>query len=166
MSDFRKISGFEFLKAGEFFRSDEPYQFKDWESQLVLKLQDERYEKADETAYLLMDDERILYVGEYTYNLKDRWISKNHVNHHKYDNIYELVDKGKSITLWLALSPYCEIQGYGELNVSKSLEQQIMRDHPSECEWNSRNKQSEAREWRAKNCIRLDSFTTQSVELR
>jgi hypothetical protein len=156
MSDYRSVSGFEFIKAGEFLISEQPYQFKDWTSKLVLKLYDERYEKAEETVYLLTSEDQILYVGEFTYNLKDRWISKNHVNHHMYDNIEKFVVTGKTIFFWLAISPFCEIPEYGELNVSKALEQQVMREHQPE--WNSRNKQTGAKEWRSKHCIRLDSF--------
>jgi hypothetical protein len=158
MSEFIKISGFDFVKAGEFQFSEEPYQFKTWTSKLLLKLFDDRYEKADETAYLIMCEEQILYVGEFTYNLKDRWISKNHVNHHMYDNIVNSLNEGKVISLWLAISRFCEIAEHGELNVSKALEQHIMREYQPI--WNSRNKQSESKEWREKNCIRLDSFMT------
>ncbi|MEH6628953.1 MAG: hypothetical protein V7739_21135 [Motiliproteus sp.] len=157
MSEFQNIEGFEFVNAGDFVVSDAPYQFKGWESKIALRLHDERYEKADETVYFITCEGIILYVGEYTYNLKDRWLSKNHVNHHMYDNIENLlITEGKLLSLWLAISPYCETPAHGELNVSKALEQQIMRRHQPE--WNTRNKHSEAKEWRARNCVRLDSF--------
>ncbi len=157
MSDSPKIiSGFKFIRAGIFRFSESPYHFKNWTSKLSIEFDDERYEKADETVYFLMSDEKILYVGEFTYNLKNRWLSKNHVNHHMYDEIESFLTEGKSISLWLAISPFCQIPEYGELNLSKALEHQIMKDHKPI--WNSRNIQSGAKEWREKNCIRLDSF--------
>lgn len=145
-----------FVKAGDFQLSVNPYHFKTWTSKIILNLYDEKYEKADETVYLVTYNDEILYVGEFTYNLKDRWISKNHVNHHMYENIEKLLTDGKIPSIWLAISPYCEIPELGELNISKSLEQKIMRDNQPK--WNSRNKQSKVEEWRHKNCIRLDSF--------
>ena len=157
ISDYIKVSGFDFVKVGEFRFSEKPYQFKNWTSDLMLNLCDPIYEKADETTYLLIIDEKIMYVGEFTYNLKSRWISKNHVNHHMYDNIEKSLQEEKVISLWLAISPYYKIPDCGEeLNVSKALEQHIMRKEQPP--WNLRNKQSEAKEWREKNCIRLDSL--------
>ncbi len=156
MPEIRKISGFRFVKVGQFLLSDKPYQFKNWTSKIVLSLYDKKYEKADETVYLVMSDHEILYVGEFTYNLKDRWISKNHVNHHMHNNIEELLTRGKNLSIWLAISPYCETPEIGELNISKSLEQWIMREYQPK--WNSRSKSSESKEWRCNNCIRIDSF--------
>lgn len=141
MTEIRKVSGFEFIKAGTFSVSNKQYKFKNWTSEIVMELLDERYENADETAYLLMYEDQILYVGEYTYNLKERWISKGHVNHHMYDNIYSFIKEGKNTSIWLAISPYCNIPGYGEINISKSIEQQIMRKHKPA--WNLRNKHSD-----------------------
>lgn len=157
MSEIHTYSGFQFIKSGDFKPSDNPYKFKDWTSKLVIDLYDERYAKADETAYLLMSDNlEIMYVGEFTYNLEDRWLSKGHVNHHMYDKIEDAISKGINISIWLAISPYFEVSDYGEINISKALEHQIMREYkPS---WNTRNKQSEAKKWRAKNCIKLNTF--------
>jgi len=155
-AEFRNELGFDFIKAGSFLFSGEPYKFKNWTSKIVLSLFDERYEKADETVYLLTSEEAILYVGEFSYNLNDRWISKNHVDHHMYDNIEKLLTEGRVVSIWLAVSPYCGIPEYGEINISKSIEHQLVRDYQPE--WNLRNRHSAAKEWREENCIRLDSF--------
>jgi len=156
MNEFRKICGFIFVKVGGFFFSDKPHQFKNWTSEIVINLTDERFEKADESVYVITCNDGLLYVGEYTYNFKARWISQGHVNHHMYDNIYNSLKDGKDINIWLAVSPYVVIPEYGEMNISKSLEQEITKQYKPE--WNSRNKNSDAKEWREKNCIRLDSF--------
>ncbi len=159
MTAIKTIAGFEFIKAGVFKFSSSPYKFKNWTSELVLDLFDERFEKADETAYLLMEGNEILYVGEFTYNLKDRWLSKSHVNHHMYDHIEVALKSGRTIAIWLAVSPYCTIDGHGELNISKSLEQAILIKHQPK--WNSRNKQSAAPKWRNKHCIKLNTFVNE-----
>ena len=161
MSNIRTWSGFQFIKSGMFKISDRPYKFKNWTSELVIDFYDKRYAKADETVYLLISENfEMMYVGEFTYNLEDRWLSKGHVNHHMYDKIEESINKGHVITIWLAISPYCVVEGCDDLNVSKALEQQIMREYQPK--WNARNKQSEAREWRAKNCVKLNTFIATS----
>lgn len=152
---YRKISGFHFIKAGDFLFADTPCKFKSWESNLILDLYDERYRNADETVYLVTHNDTILYVGEYTYNLKERWLTKNYVNHHMYDKIESQLTLGKEISLWLAIKPYCEVAEFGLLNISKSLEQQIIKEYKPE--WNSRSRHSGSDEWR-KNCLKLNSF--------
>ncbi len=163
MSDQKIITevvGFKFIKVGEFKFSEKPHKFKTWVSELSVNLYDERYEKADETVYLMIDEkEEILYVGEFTYNLNDRGLCKKYVDHHQYENIESALKEKKDISLWLAISPYCAIKGCGELNISKSIEQQIVIVHQPK--WNKRGKQLGSEDfqgWRDKNCIRLDSF--------
>ncbi|MBE8190537.1 MAG: hypothetical protein HAW58_06815, partial [Candidatus Thioglobus sp.] len=126
-----------------------------------LKLYSDDYKKADETAYLVYSDKELKYAGEYTYNLEDRWLSgnkrakTNYSNHHKNDKIKKELDSGKEVSLWLAVSPYCTVKGK-EINIGKSIEQEILRD--SNPEWNTRNTNNGAKNWRSKNCIRLDEF--------
>ena len=161
MYESKKILSFDFVKAGKFILSGEPCQFKNWQSHVLLKLIDEKFERADETAYVIICETTILYVGEYAYNLRDRWHSKNYVNHHMHNNIKSALEEGRELSLWVAISPYIEITEIEnpelrELNLSKSLEQHILKHYLPE--WNLRNKNSSAKEWRKKHSIRLDSF--------
>lgn len=150
MLEIKQESGFEFVKAGKFSISDAPCQLKNFKLTVKLDLYSQEFEKANETTYFITCEDTMLYVGEYTYNLKDRWLTRNHVNHHMHDNIEEALKADKELYLWLCISPYCDISENSKLNVSKSLEQKIMTKHKPE--WNKRNKNSEAKDWREKNC--------------
>jgi hypothetical protein len=154
--EFRNISGFEFVKAGRFVSTDIPYRFKWWSSFLKIEFFDERYERADETAYLLAAGDNILYAGEFTYNLRDRWLSRGYVNHHMYGNIEEFLKTNQKLFIWLAVEPYCSVENHGQINISKSLEQQVIKDFCPP--WNRRNKHSGSPEWRKKNCIKLNTY--------
>jgi len=146
----KQESGFEFVKAGKFSLSDTPCQLKNYTLTVKLDLYIQDFEKADETAYFITCEDKIVYVGEYTYNLKDRWLTRMHANHHMHDNIENSLEAEKQLYLWLCISPYCDIAGEGKLNISKSLEQKIMNVRKPE--WNKRNKNSEAKEWREEHC--------------
>ena len=154
--EFRNISGFEFIKAGEFVKTDVPCSFKGWDSYIKIDFSDERYERADETVYVVTTGNNILYVGEFTYNLRDRWLSRGYVNHHMYSKIEEFLKSNQELSIWLAVEPYCNIENHGQLNISKSLEQHILKD--TSPDWNLRNKHSGSSEWRVKNCIKLNTF--------
>lgn len=156
--EFRNISGFEFIKAGEFVKTDIPCNLKRWDSYIKIIFSDERYERADETVYVVTTGEKILYVGEFSYNLRDRWLTRGYVNHHMYTKINEFLENksNQELSIWLAVEPYCHIESHGQLNISKSLEQRILNDKSPD--WNRRNKHSGSLEWRTKNCIKLNTF--------
>jgi hypothetical protein len=160
MHIFKKCLGFDFVKAGDFYLADEPRTGSDkngpWEVYASLELFDKRYRKADETVYFVTADYEIMYVGEYTYNFEDRWLSGNYVNHHKYLEIEMELKEKREVSIWLAISPYCEAGDIEEFNLSKSLEQEILRkiDPP----WNSRNKTAKWKKWRADNCIKINTL--------
>jgi hypothetical protein len=146
----KQESGFEFVKAGEFSLSDTPCRLKNYTLTVKLNLYIQDFEKADETAYFITCEDEIVYVGEYTYNLKDRWLTRGHANHHMHDNIETALKSDKQLYLWLCVSPYCDLPDNCKINISKSLEQKIMNKHLPE--WNRRNKGSTAKDWRAKHC--------------
>ncbi|SIS90947.1 hypothetical protein [Neptunomonas antarctica] len=154
--EFRNISGFEFVKAGEFVKTDIPCNLKRWDSYIKINFFDKRYERADETVYVVTTGENILYVGEFSYNLRDRWLTRGYVNHHMYSNINDFLESNQELYIWLAVEPYCNIESHGKLNISKSLEQHILND--TRPNWNRRNKNSGSVEWRVKNCIKLNTF--------
>ncbi|ALO35861.1 hypothetical protein CMT41_14875 [Colwellia sp. MT41] len=73
-----------------------------------------------------------------------------------HDNIESSLKADKQLFLWLCVSPYCDVAGNGKLNISKSLEHQIMSNHNSPDDlWNKRNKGTTAKEWRVKHCINI-----------
>jgi hypothetical protein len=132
MADTRSFLGFEFFKAGEFKITNQSHKFKHWESKIIIDLHDEQYKTHKESIYIVMNVDDMLYVGEFIYSFQDRWLGGgNYVNHHRYKDIKECLDKGDGLSIWLATHPYS-----GELNVSRSLEYQIIKD--CKPKWNHR----------------------------
>ncbi len=157
MAETKEIVGFKFIKVGVFYLADEPWTNKkgEWEIRASLKLFSDEYKKADETAYVVYSDDELKYVGEYTYNLEDRWLRGNYVNHHKSDEIENEIKLKKEVSLWLAVSPYCSVNGF-TINMGKSIEQEILRH--KDTDWNKRNKIKQWEEWRKENCIKVNDI--------
>lgn len=154
----KEIVGFEFIKVGVFYlEEDKPWTDKngEWEIKASLRLFSDEYKKADETAYVVYSDDELKYVGEYTYNLGDRWLRGNYVNHHKSDEIEKEINSGKEVSLWLAVSPYYVIKDF-TINLGKSIEQEILRHY--DLVWNKRNKIKQWEKWRGKNCIKVNNI--------
>lgn len=152
--------GFQFVKAGVFYLADEPWKGNDktgpWAIRASLKLVDDQFRKADETVYLIFSDDELKYVGEYTYKLEDRWLYNEYVNHHKYKEIEEEISEGKVVSMWLAVLPYCEAGEIKQLNISKSLEHEIIKQCSPE--WNKRNQTKKWEVWRSENCIKVSDI--------
>ena len=160
MLDFKEILGFKFVKAGAFYLAKEPWtgggkKTGIWESYVSLRLYDGQYRKADETVYLVYSELDLKYVGEFSYNLEDRWLKENedYVKHEKFKNIENEINNGHEVTIWLAVSPYDDIDEINQLNISKSIEHEILRKYSPE--WNSRNKTGRWEDWRKDNCIKV-----------
>ncbi|WP_018983656.1 GIY-YIG nuclease family protein [Salinimonas chungwhensis] len=157
----KHLLGFEFLKVGTFSFADTPCQLKTWVSEIVLNLTDVRYEKIGETLYFITRGEDIVYIGEFTYTLKNRWLSKGYVVHHIYDKLAEALREGTELAMWVAVSPYVDIPQMGELNISKSLEQKMIKHFKPG--WNKRNRYSADNEnWVTKHCLRLEKLLAMS----
>jgi hypothetical protein len=162
MHKTKEIIGFEFIKVGIFYLADKPRVDKkgEWEIRASLNLFSDEYKKADENVYVVYSDDEPKYVGEYTYNLEDRWLKGNYIYHHKSDKIESEIKSGKEVSLWLAVSPYYVTKGF-TINLGKSIEQEILRHH--DLDWNKRNKIKQCEEWRQKNCIKVSDIIQKTL---
>jgi hypothetical protein len=162
--EFKKFLGFEFVKAGEFYLADIPWKGKkgEWEIYASIKLTSESFRKADESAYVVLSDSELKYVGEYTYSLEDRWLSGSYINHHKSDLIEQELKLDKKVTLWLAVKPYAMTPDNLSINISKSLEQELLRQ--CDLDWNKRSKIKKWESWRAENCIPVSEIIKKHVK--
>jgi hypothetical protein len=160
VSKTKIVHGFEFIKAGDFYLAETPWKGKNknFNIRASLKLTSEKYRQADETTYLIYSGIDLKYVGEYTYNLNDRWLSGNYVNHHKSDLIEKELELGKEVSIWLAISPFAIINESIKINISKSIEHEILRK--DDIEWNKRNRIKKWEEWRTKNCIPVEKIVS------
>ena len=154
----KEISGFKFVKVGYFHMNAIPYRVtykgKEIECKLSLKLYNDLFKKADESTYLIFinDDPDPVYVGEYTYNLEDRWLRNSvYVWHSKDENIESELAQNNEVSLWLVVDPYLPLSNNKKINISKSIEQEILRvRYP---DWNKRGQMIKYDAWRKDNCL-------------
>lgn len=148
-----KISGFEFVKIAEFFINQVTYKVtkggKPVSLDVSIKLIDQRFEKLDESAYVIMSGEEIVYVGEFSYSLKHRWIKgNNYAWHGTVDKIKIELQKLKPVSLWVTANPFSR-----RINISKSIEHEILKTKLPP--WNIRGQIKKHKKWREKNCRKI-----------
>lgn len=84
----KSFKGFEFAKIGQFYLSDTPFEItsngktRNWENPTAIHLVTEEILNAECSTYLVTigtepTEESILYVGEYTNSLKERWFREH-----------------------------------------------------------------------------------------
>ena len=130
----QKICGFEFVKIGEAYLSDEPLKatyngkpLKDWRLKLRLVVSEEIL-KSEQSTYLVFKDNDLLYVGYFSTSLKDRWWKKKGYfwNGEILDmKVNELVKSGHDISLWITVNPYSQ----DKHNISKVIEDKIIAEY-------------------------------------
>ncbi len=151
------IYGFDFVKIGEFYENKEPLITRNKKPyNLCINLIDDGFAKLGESAYVVLVEDEIRYVGEYVYNFKDRWLRQEIYSWHHIDhNIPSVLEEDKSVTIWVTINPYITI-GDNEINISKSIENEILKNHTNPDRlWNKRGKLRENKEWIKKNCKRF-----------
>jgi len=159
----KTIFNLHFVKIGSFYLAKIPWvgknkQWGDWVVNSKFEPVNNKVLKADENVYLVIVNDVITYVGEYIYNLEDRWFknSNGYVNHHTWKEIDEALEQGKDVSLWLCHNPFIALPDGSELNIAKSLEQKIIDEFSPE--WNKKSNRSKWLEWRKKNCIRINDI--------
>ena len=161
MSQFKDIAGFRFVKIGVFYLSNSPKQVKyNGETvnlRLSLELISEDIKKLEESAYLLFADDELMYVGEYSFDLKDRWLRNgDYVWHHKDNEILSNLDNKRNVSIWATLNPYIEIEDGSTINISKSIESEILKKY--DLLWNKRGKIRKNESWISKNCLKMSEI--------
>ena len=161
---FKNICGFEFVKIGEFYLHESPlpvrYAGKDDFVNVSLELIDQLFKKADESAYVILSDNALAYVGEFSYNFQDRWLRRdNYIWHNADIHIEAALRSCKEVSIWLAVDPFTLLADGTKINISKSIEQEILKKYPPE--WNKRGQFKKWAEWRDKNCLRVKEILNQ-----
>ena len=157
----KKVAGFSFIKIGKFYNNEESipvkYEGKNIDITLSLNLFNDEFKKIGESAYLIFSDNDLMYVGEYSFNLKDRWLRNGeYVWHHKDRKILDALNENKNVTLWITLNPYIKIDKDFTINISKSIEREVLKQR--EVPWNRRGKTKIYKEWICDNCIKLEDI--------
>jgi hypothetical protein len=154
--EYKNVNGFEFVKVGNFYINNQPleitYKGKKDKVSISLGLINEQFKNADESAYLICSEDELVYVGEFSYNLEDRWLRKKvYVWHHKDELIEQEILKNKNVSLWLIVNPFVQISDNTSINISKSIEQEILKKKKPL--WNKRGEFIKWEKWKKDNCV-------------
>lgn len=150
---------YKFVEIGEFKISKIPleviYGGKADKVTVELELYSDKYKQIGESVYLIVLDGEPHYVGEYSKNLDSRWFKKeNYIWHHKDIHISKALNNGAKVKLFLIDSPFINLENGNELNISKSIEHDILKK--KNLKWNKRNNSLEkVSELRLEECIKL-----------
>ncbi|NVJ69671.1 MAG: hypothetical protein HWE08_04915 [Alphaproteobacteria bacterium] len=152
-----RFLGFEFVKVAVFDLSEHPYTYiknqktkteNTWATPTRINFFDEAYVDAGQSAYLVCggteyQPEDILYVGEYSASLKERWLrlhAQGEVREwlvwHS-DNLADGLNRllkdepDREISLWLTVDPFVEGPS-GKINISYTIEQAFLQQKAQE----------------------------------
>lgn len=153
--EIQQYLGFKFVNAGAFYLADLPWEGvskgRKWQVFTSIELTSEKFRFANETACLIISEGKVKYVGEYSYNLSERMLKGNYIDHHKDTQIENELKQGKYVSLWLAIDPYAVTPDNKKINIAKSIEQEFLRRY--DLDWNNRGKIKKWESWRAEKCI-------------
>lgn len=156
--EIKNMYGYDFVKVGTFKLGEVrevTYRGKRVEIRVVLDLVHPDFKKADESVYILCVNDEPYYVGEYSYNLADRWLrGSGYIWHHKDDLVEEETKKGNSVTIWIIIDPYRTVGERNTINISKAIEQDILKkEYPPI--WNKKGQLEKWATWREKHCVKV-----------
>lgn len=137
-SERKEICGFDFIKIGEAYFAEEALKASGISDnyKLALKLIDNQFLNAEQSAYLVYEDEKLIYAGYYTGSFQKRWLRIQNEKFYFWhsDNIDNycnnlLKEGNKNISVWLSLKPYAVTFDNKEVNISKAIEDEIIMEH-------------------------------------
>lgn len=139
--EYKEIKGhskniYQFVKIGEAYLDDTPLKathngkaLENWRLKLRLLVSEEILD-AEQSCYLVFEDDTLIYIGYYSNSFRDRWWKKKGYFWHG-----DIVDNGvnkilqddptKSVTVWISIDPYAMRDNY-KINISKFIEDDII----------------------------------------
>ena len=161
MITYKTLYGFEFVKIGCFILDASPilvtYRGKGDTVNVSINFVDDLFKKSDESTYLILSDDEPVYVGEFSYNFEDRWLRNGcYIWHNKDFEIEEALKNHKEVSVWLIVDPFVALKNGTIINISKSIEQEILKNSPPL--WNKRGQLKKYADWRLKNCIPVSTI--------
>ncbi|MCT7546430.1 MULTISPECIES: hypothetical protein [Aliarcobacter] len=133
--EIKKVCDFDFIKIGEAYLAEKPLKASGISSnyKLALKLINEQFLNAEQSAYLVYEEDKLIYAGYYSSRFKKRWLrEQNEIFYFWHsDNIDNycnrlLNEENKNISVWLSLKPYAITSNKREVNISKLIEDEII----------------------------------------
>jgi len=145
------IEGFIFKHVGDFFinpvKSPKKYKWTDDQKNeqcdhitTCIRFVENDLDRQKELAYIVMVDDKLVYVGEFSNSFRDRWLKiDNYIWHHKDSLIHKALCNKSNVSLWFVNDPYINLSGVN-FNASKSIEHHILKNINTD--WNIRNNQA------------------------
>lgn len=143
----KEFCGFTFIHAGDFYintiKSPKKYKWGDVNNTYdhittCIRFSEENLPDKVEQAYIITVDNEVVYVGEFSNSLRDRWLkTDNYIWHNKDHLIYAELTRKAEVALWLTKDPYVDISGGLKINISKSIEHHILKNN--NLAWNQRH---------------------------
>ncbi|MCK5294649.1 MAG: hypothetical protein KAJ49_08360 [Arcobacteraceae bacterium] len=141
--EFKTVSKYEFVKIGKAKICDIPLKAKGVSDnyKLVLDFIDipnkQELLKAEQSSYLVYEEDKLIYVGYYAGSFKDRWLREQNNNFYFWHsgNIDDYVNTEltrnpkKEFTLWLTINPYAKTIDNKIFNISKFIEDTLIIEH-------------------------------------
>ena len=126
----KTVQGYEFINIAEAYICttglDVTHEGRKFKWHIALDI-DEKWLQAEQSTYLIYENEKLVYAGYYSDTFQKRWRlkRKKYIWHSDNidDNIKKSLDNKKSITVWLSLNPYIET-----INISKHIEDDIIKN--------------------------------------
>lgn len=134
----KMFNGFEFVQIGKSTFFDNPSRRKTklpW--YLGLELNHSDFAQAGKSAYIVTNQDDILYVGMYSGTFKERWLAGGNYIWHSdnvADNINNLLKAGESCTIWLSVNPFTTVNGLN-INISTDIESHLINEYKPK--WNT-----------------------------
>jgi len=134
----KEVCGYDFVKIGNFYNADVPIKAKFQGNEvenytLAIKLIDEKFLKAEQSAYLLFKNDEIVYAGYYSSTLLNRWFRKQgniyyvwHGVEEKNDLKDDFIKRPEQYSLWISYNPYATKDNGEKVNISKFIEDIII----------------------------------------
>lgn len=140
--EYKEIKGsseisYKFVKIGEANPHNKALdstfngkKLDDWTYKLRLLVNEKEFLKAEQSCYLIFEDETLVYVGYYSTSFENRWWRKDGYFWHgeAVDNFVKntlINNPKKSITVWISVDPYA-IRDNIRVNISKFIEDDII----------------------------------------
>ena len=133
--DIRKVCGYDFIKMASFY-NDKPieatFNGKKLDNYtLAIHFINDEFLKAEQSTYLVFENDELIYAGYYSTSFEDRWIKKQSGIYYCWhsENIDNYIKNSQSIdkfSIWITLNPYAKTDDGKIVNISKVIEDTII----------------------------------------
>jgi hypothetical protein len=152
---YTTVCGYKFVKIGD-IKQDIPItvpfnkKIIEWDIAIDFINIDNKKDllKAEQSVYLILENNNLVYTGYYSNSFKQRWGMKKgkYTWHGKDDEMKQSIKDGNKLSIWLTIDPYIQTKNGKPINISKFIEDEIimkMNKNLTANDWNITGKDLE-----------------------